>query len=438
MVISCRQPNEDPFMAEATVGARVLLAAYPRSGSTALGECLAALLGPDAGVVHEPFRQQPGRDRRDFSEGLHPVVETARLVKHHPGNLLSRRQNLMLYREWIANGGTIVHLVRHDREAQARSLLIARALNSYHRPHLVDTVPRARLEAEMGELTHEVDEQSGILAEVPHQSVSYEALFGGTLDSRLRSLDELLDRIDPAITYRAASPAARRRVRGLLDPGHRLSRDSTRTERVALIDQVPLMVSTSPWLSTPEAETLSAQLHEVVSGSTVGTGPHGVRFSWLREALSPAAFDSVDRQIRECLVHNSGLELTEDMELPLAVMVYDGDRYPDHDVGLFPTLPTSNRPALNISLTLGGTLPGSEAGVRLAGHGRMVTKPGELLHFSSSFGARREVVTAGSLICLVGSYGLEPSQILCAGQVFGDAGLFAGEGRDDRGDDVSS
>jgi len=95
---------------------------FPRAGLSSTGRCR---------TLHEPFSKYWGPDQVGFDQ-VARVVASTDLIKHHPGNILSTRQNRQLYADWISAGGRIVHLSRQDVRAQAKSLVIARGLNSSH------------------------------------------------------------------------------------------------------------------------------------------------------------------------------------------------------------------------------------------------------------------------------------------------------------------
>lgn len=430
-------------------GMKVLIAAYPRSGSTALAKCLASLAEaePDT-VLHEPFRQQAGPDTLPFNQ-LNQVVDQVTILKHHPGNLLSDRQNGLLYQSWIDAGGTIIHLYRDDMIAQARSLAIARSLNSYHRRHQVDQVDQSRVDVEHSALLTERSEQTKTLALFSHLEVSYEKLFTGDLNHRLANLDDLLRQIPGAKPIEHAKPETALRVRTVLDPAakvgppNQLPADQERP--IKLIDQVPLIAGLAVFAGT---ENLSLQLRDAAAkadtsaGSCKGEIPisYGISGFKLADAVGDADAKATEDQIRQLLERAGGFQNLGAPLSPLTVMNYDGDRWPDHDVGVFAAPSSSSQPCVQFSLTLAGPsqdTPGpgavssdpssvdpSSVAIRLGGHGQIATQVGELCFFTNTHSSRREPIRRGQASVVTGAFAMDTAQILVAGQLLGDSRMF--------------
>ncbi len=404
-------------MTAVDVAPRVLIASYPRTGSTAMERILDLVLPGSGGLVHEPYNRHGGPGALDFWETVDTLAVETRVLKHHPGSLLSDRQNTYLYRSWLAAEGTIVHLTRGDLRAQAKSLLIARNLNSYHRGHRVGRVDPADLATELADLTAEVEHQSALLAGFPTIEVGYETVFGGPLEKRLNAVRELVSSVHPDLATRMGQLTEQ--VAEIVGPGGRV-RPSPETDTVELISQIPTMRGLVGLLAPEEC---AAWVEAARAGPAARLDPTtGLSVQGAVDVMGDTAvehlLDSLEREMRE----SRGIRLRPREAAPPVLVIYDGDRYPDHDLGLHHPLPARRDIAVDfaVSLSPDGTWEGG--GVHLSGLG---SDPESLTsgiahYFSSALGARRNPVTSGRLVSLVGRIPLEPGQILAPGQVIGD------------------
>lgn len=390
----------------------VLIAAYPRSGSTSLAKCLSVVMGES--YLHEPFRQQRGTGSFYFND-LANVVGEHRLIKHHPGNLLSRRQNTELYQAWLNKSGKIVHLIRGDVEAQAKSMAIARSLNSYHRPHQVNEVPTQRVQAELAALKHEIDYETDTLSQFDPIVVRYEDLFAGSLAQRRDHFQALLQRLDPTVCWAALSLEQRTQVDEYLSPRSRVSQPAA--ERVRLVDQVPLICKSASPFATGLIDEIARSALPIAPAEDV-LEMHGVTSLY-------CAHPSIGAHLREIITQLSTASLDADPVAPIRLMRYDGDTTPDADVGVFADkLPATTSIAFSLCIEA-PTNPG-EGRVRLSGRNTLTEseEPGLLTLWTTTYGARRDPITAGSAQFLTGAFAVDPDQILSAGQLLGDDGLF--------------
>ncbi len=403
---------------------RVLIASYPRTGSTTLEAALRSMAGPDAVVLHEPFRSQPTPHSRTFATDLAEVAAETDVLKHHPGNVLSDRQNRLLYAAWLDGGGRIVHLRRSDVWAQARSLVIARAINSFHRPHRVGHVPPERVEAQHLELVAEIAHQSDVLADFDHVEVTYEGLCTGSTEDRIAAFERLLGRLDPA----SAGPVgaeARARLADVFSP-RRQVRSTAATDRVPLVDQVPLFTDTVELLDPEACARLSDSIDRYLARHPGGNAAsHGISTGWLADATGRSTAEGLRRHICERLATGASLRTTLGPDAPqLAFARCEGER--DHDLDLWP-LPIGSELliAFTIALSDPATYVGGETHVSGWGPHSGSRRRGHLHYFASGLGARRAVVQEGSPITLIGALRPAPGQILAAGQLPWSASMFA-------------
>ncbi len=378
---------------------------------------LDVLLPGSGGLVHEPYNRHGGPGALDFWGSVAEVTSSARVLKHHPGSVLSDRQNSILYRRWTEAGGTIVHLTRSDLRAQATSLLIARHLNSYHRSHRVSGVDPDELEAELADLQAEVDHQSRVLASFPTVEVTYESVLDGPVDRRLAALAELAAAIAPELPDRLAD--CREQVVEIVGPGGQV-RPSGEDDTVNLISQVPMVRGTLPLLSPDECRAW-VQAAARRPGSQ-GERPSGVVAYPAVEIMGDSEVARLVASFDQRLRETRGIRLLpEEAESPV-VVVYDGDHHPDHDLDLHHPLPSRRDIAMDFAVALSPDGSWAGGGVHLAGRGTdpESTRSGHAHYFSSAIGARRNPVTSGRLVSLVGRIPLAPGQILAPGQVLGD------------------
>jgi len=363
-------------------------------------------------VVHEPYNRHGGPGTRDFWTSVEDLAESARVVKHHPGNLLSDRQNTHLYRRWLDSGGTIVHLVRRDLTAQARSLLIARNLNSFHRGHRVGEVDPGALALELADLREEVGHQSALLGEFPTVEISYEEILDGPVGARLDALTDLVGRIDPALVPEQGWDPP---VRELLSPAGRV-RPPEGEPVVRLVAEIPTMWGWIPLMGEDECREWEHALDPLTRGRG---GLRGLTVAPAEKVMGEKRVRELVHRISEAMTSERGIRLLPEAARSPVLMAYDGEHHPDHDLTLHHPLPPNRDLAVDFAVGLSPPDQYGGGGVHLSGVGVVPPSPeaGRLLYFSSAVGGRRQAVSSGHLAALSGRIPLAPGQLLAPGQV---------------------
>jgi len=287
--------------------------------------------------------------------------------------------------------------------------------------------PRTDSDAEYLDLIDEITHQSFILDSFDHVAVTYEDLLRGPLEKRLSAFGCLLDQVDSDLADAFATPHGRKAVAQALAPARQTRLlDETKSTAVRLVDQVPLFCGIVPLLSPDEVAGLRTLVDAQRARSTT---LYGVDSCDMNDILADSMLQDLTDRVNAALAAVNGPRI-EGWPITLRGMCYDPATAPDHDLVLSdPPLDTRDH-SLQFSVSLGhgernrGVCGGGA--IHLAGRGPQEASRtiGSFFYFASGIGARREPVQDGRLCSIVGSFALAPNQILAAGHVFGDTGMF--------------